>query len=75
MARYFQSHWTKVGVILLVLGSGPLFFIIVAADIGLWPDPDPNPIGPGILCGFTLWPAVACIIVGVIRVRRRARAA
>jgi hypothetical protein len=34
-------------------------------------DPNPNPIGPGMLCGLTLWPALICIVVGVVRVRRR----
>jgi NAD(P)-dependent dehydrogenase (short-subunit alcohol dehydrogenase family) len=32
---------------------------------GLWPDPDPNPIGPGLLFGITLWPAVICLVQGM----------
>jgi hypothetical protein len=58
---------------LLVIGSAPLLFIIIAAAIGLWPDPNPNPIGPGLLFFFTFWPAVLCILVGVARVRRARR--
>jgi hypothetical protein len=73
MRSYFSSWWFTIGVVMLLLGSGPLLFIIVAAEVGLWPDPNPNPIGPGILCGLTLWPAVICIIVGIVRVRRRSR--
>jgi hypothetical protein len=46
-------------------------FIIVAAALGLWPDPNPNPIGPGLLFFVTFWPAVVCIIIGVVRVRIR----
>ena len=69
MRVYLQSAWVKVGVGLLVIGTGPLVFIIVAAAIGLWPDPNPNPIGPGLLFFFTFWPAIVCIVVGVIRVR------
>ena len=42
---------------------------VVLAGIGLWPDPNPNPIGPGLLAFFTFWPAVACIAVGVVLVR------
>jgi len=57
------------------VGTGPLLFIIVAAALGLWPDPNPNPIGPGLLFFFTLWPAVICIIIGVIRVRNSQRPA
>ena len=67
-ARYFQSRWIRIGIALLAIGAGPLLFIIVAAAVGLWPDPNPNPIGPGLLFFFTFWPAVICILVGVIRV-------
>ena len=75
MQSYLQSWWVRVGVALLVLGSAPLVFIIVAAAIGLWPDPNPNPIGPGLLFFFTFWPAVICIVIGAIRVYRANRAA
>jgi hypothetical protein len=73
MRAYLQSAWVKVGVGLLIVGASPLLFIIVAAAIGLWPDPNPNPIGPGLLFAFTFWPAVICIVVGVVRVRIRNR--
>jgi hypothetical protein len=36
----------------LVLGSAPVGAIIAAAKVGLWPDPNPNPIGPGMLFFF-----------------------
>jgi hypothetical protein len=73
-ARYWQSWWVRVGVGLPIVGSGPLVFVILAAALGLWPDPNPNPIGPGLLFFFTFWPAVLSILVGVIRVRRARRA-
>ena len=72
--RYWPSWWVRVGVGLLIVGCAPLVFIIVAAAVGLWPDPNPNPIGPGLLFFLTFWPAVLCIVVGVIRVRRAQRA-
>ena len=68
--EYWWSGLVKSGVLLLVFGTGPLLFIIVAAAIGLWPDPNPNPVGPGLLAGLTLWPGLICLIVGVSRVRR-----
>jgi hypothetical protein len=71
MNAYLESRLVRVGLLLLVAGSGPLFAIIVAAKLGVWPDPDPNPVGPGLLCGLTFWPAIICIVVGAIRVRRR----
>ena len=69
MRAYLQSRWVKVGIGLRFIGAAPLLFIIVAAAVGLWPDPNPNPIGPGLLFFFTFWPAIICIVVGVIRVR------
>ena len=71
MRSYLQSLWVKVGLGLLIVGATPLLFIIAAAALGLWPDPNPNPIGPGLLFFVTFWPAIICIVVGVIRVRNR----
>lgn len=71
MRDYLGSRLVKVGLGLLIFGTGPLVFIIVAAALGLWPDPNPNPIGPGLLSFLTFWPAVICIGIGVSRVRSR----
>src|SRR5438105_12519565 len=73
MSQYLKSTWVRVGLVLLVVGATPLLFIITAAALGLWPDPNPNPVGPGILFGLTFWPAIICIVVGVIRARARDR--
>ena len=75
LRTYLQSLRVKVGLGLLLVGAGPLVFIIGAAALGLWPDPNPNPIGPGLLFFFTFWPAIICIVIGVIRVRIRNRRA
>ena len=75
MRAYLQSTLVKVGVVLLIVGAAPLVFIIAAAALGVWPDPNPNPIGPGLLFFVTFWPAIICIVVGVIRVRIRNRRA
>jgi hypothetical protein len=37
MREYLKSRWVRAGLALLVLGSGPLLFIIGAAAVGLWP--------------------------------------
>jgi hypothetical protein len=63
----------QAGVALLVLGTGPLVAIILAAKAGIWPDPDPNPIGPGILAFLTFWPGVICLVAGLARVWVRHR--
>ena len=74
MREYLRSVWIRVGLVLLVVGATPLLFIIATAAVGLWPDPNPNPVGPGLLFALTFWPAIICIVVGVIRVRSRGAA-
>lgn len=71
MRAYLANTWIRIGLALVVLGWGPLITIGVLAEIGLWPDPNPNPIGPGLLFLFTSWPAIICLAVGVAQIRRR----
>ena len=66
---YLRSRWVRSGLWLLLGGAAPLVFVVLAAAVGLWPDPNPNPVGPGLLFFLTFWPAVACIVVGVVRVQ------
>jgi hypothetical protein len=70
MRSYLRSNWVRVGLALLLVGTGPLLFIIGGAAAGHWPDPNPKPVGPGLLCALTFWPALICLVVGVVRVRR-----
>jgi hypothetical protein len=56
----------------LIAGAAPLVAIILAASMGLLSDPDPNPIGPGLLFFFTFWPAVVLIAIGLSRLKRKA---
>jgi hypothetical protein len=66
-----------IGLALLAAGIGPLLAIGLAAALGLLSDPNPNPIGPGLLAFFTFWPAVIMIAWGLIasvaRYRRAVR--
>lgn len=71
MKEYRKNRFVQIGFWLLVIGAGPLFGIILLAEIGLWPDPNPNPIGPGLLFFFTFWPAVICMGIGVFQVWRK----
>ena len=68
--RYRDSWLVRTGVTLLVIGSGPLLLVIAAADLGLTRDPNPNPVGFGILAGLTFWPAVILIAAGMVSVSR-----
>jgi len=63
--RYRDSWLLRIGVALLAVGSGPLLGIIMAANLGLTHDPNPNPVGFGILAGLTFWPAIILIVIGV----------
>jgi hypothetical protein len=71
MKEYLKNIWVRVGLVLVVFGWGPLCAIALLATIGLWSDPNPNPIGPGLLFFFTFWPATICLGIGVVQVRRR----
>jgi hypothetical protein len=67
-AAYLRSGWVRTGLTLLLLGSAPLVAIILAAQIGLWPDPNPNPVGPGLLFFFAGLLATGCLAIGVVTV-------
>jgi hypothetical protein len=71
MKAYLQNRWVMISLALVVLGWGPLVGIILLAAAGLWPDPNPNPVGPGLLFFVTFWPAVFGFIVGAFQVWRR----
>jgi hypothetical protein len=71
---YLRSWWVRAGLALLLVGSAPLVAIILAAELGLWPDPNPNAIGPGLLFFGSAVMATACLAIGVVWVwldRRR----
>ena len=73
MREYFADRLVCIGLGILVVGAAPLFGIIFLASIGVWPDPDPNPIGPGMLFFFSFWPGVITLGLGLWRVRARRR--
>lgn len=74
--RCFVKQWPfalRLGMGLLLLGSGPLALFILASQAGLIRDPDPNPIGFGLLAFFSFWPALFLIIVGCLQASSRRR--
>ncbi len=60
-----------IGVAVLVLGTGPLLLVILAAALGLTDDPNPNPVGPGLLAFVSFWPGVVLTIIGLVQASRR----
>ena len=66
----------RSGLILLIVGSGPLLAVGAAASLGFTADPNPNPVLFGILAVATFVPAVVLMFGGAIlfaigKLRRR----
>lgn len=76
MLPFLSDKLFKIGAAVVILGSAPLLFILLMAKIGLWPDPNPNPVGPGILVFVTFWPGVLLMAAGIFRsaIRRGGKA-
>lgn len=73
MKDYRKNRLVQIRFWLQVIGAGPLFGIILLAGVGLWPDQNPNPIGPGLLFSFTFWPAMICMGIGALQIWRKHR--
>jgi hypothetical protein len=63
--RLSRLFW--IGLILFILGSGPLLTVILLAWLGVTKYPNPNPVGFGMLAFLTFWPSVILVIVGVVQ--------
>jgi hypothetical protein len=76
MLPFLSDKLFKIGAAVVILGSAPLLFILLMAKIGLWPDPNPNPVGPGLLVFVTFWPGVLLMAAGIFRsaIRRGGKA-
>lgn len=64
-ARFRLRPLTWVGLTTAVVGSAPLLGVILAAKIGWMDDPNPNPVGLGILAACTFWPGIAMTVAGL----------
>lgn len=53
LSTLLANRWFKSGFWMALVGWTPLLAIVLLASIGLWPDPNPNPIGPALLFFFT----------------------
>lgn len=57
---------TWAGLAIAAIGSAPLLVVIATARIGWLDDPNPNPVGLGILAALTFWPGIALAGVGAV---------
>ncbi len=64
-ARFRDSKLVRRGIAGLVFGTGPLLLTVAIAY--LKGDPNPNPIGPGILAGVTFWPSLIFVLIGCVK--------
>lgn len=68
--RYFRSRWVRGGLAIGLASALPLLIVGFAAALGLTSDPNPNPIGLGLLfvAGGTL--GTLLLAIGVVLVGR-----
>jgi hypothetical protein len=71
MSPFWRSRYFVVGALLFLLGTGPLLIVILLASLGFTKDPNPNPVGLGILAFLTFWPSVILMLLGFLTGRRR----
>lgn len=63
----FRLHpITWVGLAINILGSAPLSAVMAASKLGIMDDPNPNPIGLGILTALTFWPGIIIALIGLV---------
>jgi hypothetical protein len=65
-----RNRMFLTGLGIFLLGSGPLLLVIVASGLGLTRDPNPNPVGFGILAMLSFWPSVVLMMIGFSRAGR-----
>ena len=63
--RTLSSVMLLLGVLGLLAGTGPLVAVLVAAKMGWTADPNPNPVGFGILAFLSFWPSVLLLALGI----------
>ena len=70
---YWRCAWIQAGLLLILAAALPLVGIIVAAALRLTADPNPNPIGPGLLFFAGGIAGLALIVIGIVVTARLER--
>jgi hypothetical protein len=65
LQRTLHRRLFRIGLVVFLVGSGPLLLTIAASRLGLTKDPDPNPVMFGILAMFTFWPSVLMMAIAI----------
>lgn len=64
--RYLRSPWVRAALVTITIAALPLVAIGVLAAAGIWPDPNPNPIGPGLLFVAGLVLGTLLVTIGIL---------
>lgn len=64
--RFRLRSMAWIGLAISAVGSAPLLAVILAAKVGWMDDPNPNPVGLGILAAVTFWPGLAIAAAGAV---------
>ena len=63
LGRVWRSPMFIIGASMMVVGAVPLLSVIILSELGLTSDPNPNPIGFGLLFTFLFWPGIVLVLV------------
>jgi len=72
LTNCLRNRTIKIGLALLIFGTAPLGIIVILSKLGIG-DPNPNPVGPGLLAGLSFPAGIICAIVGVAQVTSATR--
>ena len=75
LQRTMRRRLFRVGVTVFAIGCGPLLLIIAASAFGITSDPNPNPVGLGILAMLTFWPSLLMMAIAAWQAWRSGEAA
>ena len=53
----------RIGLVIFLIGSTPLLVYFTAAKLGFVTDPNPNPVGLGMMAYFTFWPSIVIMTI------------
>jgi hypothetical protein len=62
--RFTKLFW--IGVVIFAVGCGPLLVFGLFVALGLNKDPNPNPVGLGMLAFFTFYPSLGLMLGGLV---------
>ncbi len=68
--RYWRSNWIRAGLVVIAIGALPLLLVILAAKVHLLADPNPNPVGLGVLFFFSVIIGSILMLAGIVRTER-----